>query len=63
LSNDRLLQILLTLSILLFISVGAIRLSPGRNSWEKWARWGSIVIFSVAVVHAPALVLRWAFVF
>ena len=61
-SNDRLLQILLTLTILLFVSVGAIRLSPGRSSWEKWARWGSIVIFSIAAVYAVVLVLRWALV-
>jgi protein-S-isoprenylcysteine O-methyltransferase Ste14 len=60
LSDDRLMQILLTLAILLFVSVGVIRMAPGRFPWAKWARWGAIVIFSVAVVYALVLTLRWA---
>ena len=59
-SNDRLLQILLTLAILLFVSVGAIRLGQGRYSWLKWARWGSIAIFAIAFTYALALVVLWA---
>jgi hypothetical protein len=60
LSDDGLMQILLTLAILLFVSVSIIRIAPGRFPWVKWARWGAIVIFSVAVVYALVMTLRWA---
>jgi hypothetical protein len=59
LSDDRVMQILVTLAILLFVSVGVTRVTPGRHSWVKWARCGSIVIFSIAVVYAVVLALRW----
>jgi hypothetical protein len=60
LSNDRLMQILQTLAILLFVSVGALSLGRARYAWVKWAKWGSIAVFSVAVVYALVLTLRWA---
>ena len=59
-SDDRLMQILMTLAVLLFVSVGALALGRAQLAWVKWARWGSIVIFSTAVVYALILVLRWA---
>ncbi len=60
LSDDRLMQILQTLAVLLFVSVGALALGRARPAWVKWARWGAIVIFSAAVVYALILTLRWA---
>jgi hypothetical protein len=59
-SDDRLMQILQTLAVLLFVSVGALAVGRARYAWMKWARWGSIVIFSAAVVYALILTLRWA---
>ena len=62
LSDDRLMQILQALAVLLFVSVGALSLGRARYAWVKWARWGSIAIFSVAVVFALILSLRWALI-
>jgi len=59
-SDDRLMQILQTLAILLFVSVGALSLGRARYAWVKWAKWGSVVIFFVAVVYVVILTLRWA---
>jgi len=59
-SDDRLMQILQTLAVLLFVSVGALAVGRARPAWVKWARWGSIVIFSMAVAYAFVLILRWA---
>jgi hypothetical protein len=59
-SDDRLMQILQTLAVLLFVGVGALALGRAGSAWVKWAKWGSIVIFSTAVVYALILVLRWA---
>jgi membrane protein YdbS with pleckstrin-like domain len=60
LSDDRLMQILQALAVLLFVSVGALSLGRARYAWVKWARWGAIAVFSVAVVFALILTLRWA---
>jgi len=60
LSDDRLMQVLQALAVLLFVSVGALSLGRARYTWVKWARWGSIVIFSMAVAFALVLTLRWA---
>ena len=59
-SDDRLMQILQTLAVLLFVSVGALALGRAQSAWVKWAKRGSIVIFSIAVVYALVLTLRWA---
>jgi hypothetical protein len=63
LSDDRLVQILQIVAILLFVSVGALPLGHARSiwaKWAKWAKWGSVVIFTVAVVYVLILTLRWA---
>ena len=60
-SDDRLMQVLQTLAILLFVSVSALSLGRARYAWTKWARWGAVLIFAIAVVYALALTLRWAF--
>jgi hypothetical protein len=60
LSDDRLMQILQALAVLLFVSVGALSLGRARHAWVKWARWGSIVMFSVASLFALILTMRWA---
>jgi len=60
LSNDRLLQVLLYLAILLFVSAGVLPLGRSSYPWVRWARWGAIAIFSIAIVYALVLVLRWA---
>jgi membrane protein YdbS with pleckstrin-like domain len=62
LSDDRLMQILQALAVLLFVSVGALSLGRARYAWVKWAKWGSIAIFSVAVLFALILTLRWALI-
>ena len=59
-SEDRLMQVLQALAVLLFVSVGALLLGRARYNWVKWARRGSIVIFSLAVVFALVLTARWA---
>ena len=60
-SDDRLMQILMSLAILLFVSVGMLSLARARYPWTKWARWGSVAIFSVAVLYALGMTVRWAF--
>ena len=62
LSDDRLMHVLQALAVLLFVSVGALSLGRARYAWVKWARWGSIAIFSVAVMFALILTLRWALI-
>jgi hypothetical protein len=59
-SDDRLMQILQTLAVLLFVSVGALALGRARPAWVKWAKWGSIAFFTTAVMYALVLTLRWA---
>jgi hypothetical protein len=56
LSDGRLIQFLQYLAILLFVGAGVLPLARSRH---PWAKWGSIAIFSVAVVYAVALVVRW----
>ena len=58
-AGDRLLQALLYLTILLFVSAGVLPLARSRYPVAKWARWGAIGIFSTAVVYALILTLRW----
>lgn len=50
---------LLYLAILLFVSAGVLPLARSRYPWAKWAKWGAIAIFSIAVVYAVALAFRW----
>jgi hypothetical protein len=56
------MQILQALAILLFVSVGALSLGRARYTWVKRAKWGSIAVFSAAVVVALILTLRWAMI-
>jgi hypothetical protein len=58
--GDRPLQVLLYLTILLFVSAGILPLARSQYSWAKWARWGAIGVFSIAVLYALVLALRWA---
>lgn len=58
-SDDRLIRILTYLAILLFVSAGVLPLTRGRYPWTKWARWGAIGFFSIAVVYALALTIGW----
>ena len=59
--DDRLMQILQTFAILLFVSAGALSSGRARYAWAKWAKWGALLIFAIAVVYALALTLRWTF--
>ena len=59
-SDDRLMQILQTLAVLVFVSVGALALGRAGSAWVKWAKWSSIVIFTAAGIYALYLTLRWA---
>jgi hypothetical protein len=54
------MQILQSLAVLLFVSVGALAVGRARYAWVRWARWGAIVIFATAVLYALILTLRWA---
>jgi hypothetical protein len=58
-SGDRLLQLLMYLTILLFVSAGVLPLARGRYQLAKYARWGAIAVFSAAVVYAIVLTVRW----
>jgi hypothetical protein len=53
------MRILQYLTILLFLSAGVLPLWRSRHPLAKWARWGSIAIFSIAVVYAVVLAIRW----
>jgi len=57
--RDRVFQILLYLTILLFVGAGVLPLARSRYPFAKWARWGAVAVFSVAVVYALALTLGW----
>ena len=59
-SDGRLIQILQTAAVLLFLSVGVLSLARSRYPWAKWAKWGSVVIFSIAFLYALGITLRWA---
>ena len=59
-AGDRLLQVLLLLTILLFVSAGVLPLARSQYPWAKWARWGAIGVFSVAVLYALVMTVRWA---
>jgi hypothetical protein len=54
------MQIIQSLAVLLFVSVGALAVGRARYAWVKWARWGSIVMFSAAALFALILTMRWA---
>jgi hypothetical protein len=60
LSDDRLLQILQSLAVLLFVSVGALALGRARNAWVKWAKRGAVAVFSLAFLYAVMITIRWA---
>jgi hypothetical protein len=60
LSDGRLIQILQTAAVLLFLSVGVLSLARSRYPWAKWAKWGSVVMFSIAFLYALGITLRWA---
>src|SRR5438132_2101916 len=55
LSDDRLMQILQALAVLLFVSGGALASGRAGPAWVKWAKWGTIVIFATAVMYALVL--------
>lgn len=59
-SGDRLLQALLYLTILLFVSAGMLPLARSRYPLAKWARWGAIGVFSGAAIYALVLSVQWA---
>jgi hypothetical protein len=46
-------------TILLFVSAGVLPLGRSRYPLAKWARWGAIGVFSLAVIYALILTLRW----
>ena len=54
------MQILQSLAILLFVSVGALAVGRAPHPWVKWARRGSIAIFAAALLYALILTIRWA---
>ena len=58
-SEDQLMQVLQYLAIVLFLGAFALPLARGRQSWARWARWGAVAIFSIAVLYALFLTLRW----
>ena len=58
--GDRPLQLLLYLTILLFVSAGVLPLAGSRYPVAKWARWGALAVFAAAVVYALALTFGWA---
>jgi len=54
------MRILMSLAILLFVSVGMLSLARSRYPWAKWAKMGSMAIFSIALLYALGITLRWA---
>jgi hypothetical protein len=60
LSDDRLLQILQSLAVLLFVSVGALALGRAQKVWVTWARWGAVAVFSIAFLYGLMMTVRWA---
>jgi hypothetical protein len=62
LTDDRVLQVLLYLTVLLFVSAGVVPLARGHRSWARWARRGAIAVFSIAIAYAIFLTFRWGLV-
>jgi len=60
LSDDRLLAILQSLAVLLFVSVGVLSFGRARRPWARWAKWGAVTMFALAFLYAVAITLRWA---
>ena len=60
--EDHVPQVLLYLTILLFVSAGVLPLARSRYPWAKWARWGAIGVFSIAALYALVLTVRWALI-
>jgi hypothetical protein len=58
-SDDRVMRILTSLAILLFVSIAVLPLSRSRYPWAKWTRWGAVAIFSIAVLYAVGMSVRW----
>jgi hypothetical protein len=59
-SDERLMQILVSLAVLLFVSTGMLSLARARYPWAKWAKWTALAIFSIAVFYALGMTVRWA---
>jgi hypothetical protein len=58
--GDRLMQILASIAVLLFISRAVLPRGRGRYAWATWARWGAIAAFSAAICYALGMTLLWA---
>jgi hypothetical protein len=53
------MRILVMLATLLFVSVLVLPLARSRYPWVRWAKWGAVGMFSLAVAYALILTLRW----
>jgi hypothetical protein len=60
LSGDRVLQFLSLLAVLLFVSYGVVPRGHRRHGWSRWVKWGSVAVFSAAILCARAMILLWA---
>ena len=57
-ADDRILQFLTGLTVLLFVS--SLVLPRGGHWRVTWLRWGALAAFAVAVAYALWLTLLWA---
>jgi hypothetical protein len=59
-SEDRLLELLRGLTILLIVAAVLLRLSGVSRPWARRARWVAVAAFSAAMTYAAGVSLLWA---
>ena len=60
LSDDRMIQLLAYITLLLFVSRWVLPSGHGRSAWARWAKWGAIASFAAALCYALGLTFWWA---
>jgi hypothetical protein len=60
-SDDRVVQILAGIAVLLFLSRAVPPRGRRSYAWARWTKWGAIAAFAAAVCYALAMTLLWAF--
>jgi hypothetical protein len=60
LSDGRLIQLLVYITLLLFVSRWMLPRGRGGYAWARWTKWGAIATFAAAVCYVLGLTLWWA---
>ena len=57
--DDRLIRLLAGVTVLLFVGRAVLPRGRGRYPWARWAQWGAIAVFAVAVCFVLGMSLLW----